>query len=385
MKYTIIFILVLYTFISCNTKEKLSNNDLIKENLKGDVVLVETQETSKDYTDHFTATFFNNLGMKELFFISSKTSLSKLLRKDEIKYVNNKIVESINKWYTIDGDNKIYSDNYSIKFKYDKDGRFSIKETIYNNAVVTINYIYDINNNIIEENLKHSDKPIYKSLSNIKYFYSNGILDSTVEIYSTVDRERDKNLSKVIYNNSKISIEESFINNLIYSRNEYFYDDNGDKIKEIETDENLKKKIISYKYEYDPKGNWVEQSKIADGVSDEIIKRTIIYKGESVDKFVEKYNNIEALFLEKNISNRGNNNQSNINQNSKCNKCLGTGLISCKDCAGRGETKCRRCLGSRIDYGRTCVECHGSGTQQCTQCYGRGQVECRTCHGSGKL
>ena len=61
MKYTIIFILVLYTFISCNTKEKLSNNDLIKENLKGDVVLVETQETSKDYTDHFTATFFNNL------------------------------------------------------------------------------------------------------------------------------------------------------------------------------------------------------------------------------------------------------------------------------------------------------------------------------------
>jgi predicted peroxiredoxin len=124
MKYTIIFILVLYTFISCNTKEKLSNNDLIKENLKGDVVLVETQETSKDYTDYFTATFFNNLGMKELFFISSKTSLSKLLRKDEIKYVNNKIVESINKLYTIDGDNKIYSDNYSIKFKYDKDGRF---------------------------------------------------------------------------------------------------------------------------------------------------------------------------------------------------------------------------------------------------------------------
>ena len=44
--------------------------------------------------------------------------------KDEIKYVNNKIVESINKLYTIDGDNKIYSDNYSIKFKYDKDGRF---------------------------------------------------------------------------------------------------------------------------------------------------------------------------------------------------------------------------------------------------------------------
>jgi hypothetical protein len=157
------------------------------------------------------------------------------------------------------------------------------------------------------------------------------------------------------------------------------------KIKDIETDENLKKKVISYKYEYDPKGNWIEQSKIVDGVKDEIIKRVIIYKGESVDKFVEKYNNIEALFLEKNISNRGNNNQSNINQKSKCNKCLGTGLISCKDCAGRGETKCRRCLGSRIDYGRTCVECHGSGTQQCTQCYGSGQVECRTCHGSGKL
>ena len=33
MKYTIIFILILYTFISCNTKEKLSNNDLIKEKL----------------------------------------------------------------------------------------------------------------------------------------------------------------------------------------------------------------------------------------------------------------------------------------------------------------------------------------------------------------
>jgi len=85
-----------------------------------------------------------------------------------------------------------------------------------------------------------------------------------------------------------------------------------------------------------------------------------------------------------------------LDPESECPRCDGSGEMSCTNCGGSGNEDCNYCDGSgneecdvcdgsgEDEEGDTCQTCDGDGSKDCNECGGTGTFDCSECHGSGE-
>lgn len=375
---------ILPVLLGCKSSQK-PKTDLDKENLKGDVILVEEGES---------LTFYNDQG-----------NLSKSLIKGDDFY-------DISTSDFVDG--KITSKKSSSRF-----GGINTNELTtysYNDEGVIISatyngkptkYVYDKGLLSSEISFSNSGKMVYKT----NYFYNNSGIDSIVSYYfddisyMTVQYFNKDGLidSVVLFNGS------DYGSRKFTGKNIFTYDGKGNKIIliEISLDENsdqVKTEKTTYEYSYDPKGNWIQRKSFVDGKEEEIVNRKVIYKGQDISEYEKKYNDFIVSIKSKGSNdNNGviNNSPSNTNESTRqpvqrekqwvnCRNCNGRGILICTSCTGRGSMKCDYCFGRGWKmYGtekQTCNTCGGTGEKKCNSCYGKGnRGTCSTCGGRGQV
>ena len=393
--YILIFVLSLITFIGCNSSNNGKDNsknvtefrtksDLEKQNLKGDVILIDVFD---DYDDVHDIEQYNEKG--NLIRVVTYNVNFGFCSVKNFSYINDK-PQSI-----ICEGNQI---NTKTIFLYNQDGILTSKEMtgkILNSQFHVIDfYNYDINGNLIFDSI-----------------IQNNILRSVTKYY---------------YTNNKLNSSKEFNRNGEY--NELTYDINGNPSKY-----GLGNR---YEYNYDAKGNWVQKKEISDSKNIYINKRKIFYKGQDVSEYEKKCNDFLATFNSGNSnsgstdiivsgsrSNNNSNSSTNQKQNNppekrKCDYCKGTG--KCQTCskiftthywAGKysgwkngnetrpGQIMCEDCHGSGLIYGiygfgddnPASKKCYVSncrnGWLYCPKCnhYGNGDKlgQCRECRGTG--
>ena len=406
---------------SCTSGEKI-DNDLKKENLKGDVILVA-------YDDRIT--LYNEAGME----IRSLTGDDRIIMESIRNYQNGKLINQIRRKFISP---RVASyDNLSeskLNYKYNSNGfLISTQDETYT-SIYNYNQDQDITE-IAGDEAKGLGG--FKQIQ--KFFYTKHILDS---IRSISDLGSVKYHTYSYYSkNGQMSSALNFVresDNSITNKNitAFKYDENGNEKTRITTEydvNNAVQKVTEEKFEYsyDPIGNWIEKKAIIGGQEDNLIKRTIVYKGEDGSSYISKY---ETLIIQisnslKNInnSNLGNNNTANNQQNYSnqqnsqqsqrgCSYCNGTGR--CKTCGrtfkvefwddtyhwtSRNESRpglvmCSTCRGSGAIYGlksvadkrppsKSCNVCGGSGWKTCPDCNysgnGKNVGQCSHCNGTG--
>ena len=398
----------------CNSGKKI-DNDLKKENLKGEVILV-------DYDNQLLLFNDNGLEIRQILVFGG------LIDETVKKYQNGKLINQLNKQF----ESGIIKNESKINFKYDINGLLSSIE----NSTLTITYNYNQDQDLIEIVRNETTNGFKQSM---KYYYTKHLVDSVKSI---------SELGNVKYHTysyySKDGRIKSAINFVVETDNSirnknttaFKYDDNGNEITIITTEyagNQTIQKVTEEKFEYsyDPNGNWIEKKTIIGGRVDNVLKRTIVYKGEDCSSYISKYETLITQILNShnhlNNSNYGNNNSASDQQNygnqqnnqqsqRKCSYCNGTGR--CKTCGrtfrvhywgGRGagwrdknemrpgQIICETCSGSGLIYGiapingdpptKPCHVCDGSGWKNCPDCNyggsGRNIGQCSHCNGTG--
>lgn len=384
------------TFLSCliglfvlgctsfpnSSSVKKSKTDLEKENLKGDVILVESDDV---------LTFYNDQGNKSKgFFQKEDYSLTTL------DYIDGKI--------TTKTDNNLFTGYKDDITTYSYNEKGELVSSISNEIVQ--NYLY-------ENGYLKTEKLYVKNNKNrgseLTYYYNqNGEIDSTVMI---VNWDDTKTIDISIFNrngevasNTYFNILDSGIRKMM-SYSLYTYDDKGNITSALvnSIDENTGQTTVkktTYEYSFDPKGNWIQQRSFVDGKEEEVVNRKIFYKGQDISKYENKYN--DFIVSIKSIGNNENNggiNKSSSNNNEStqqqkklvnCGFCGGQGINKCGGCNGRGYNSCSKCFGKGWEWynseKRTCYDCNGTGEKKCRDCSGRGNRGlCAECNGKGKV
>ena len=383
---------IIYFILGCDSAPK-KLTDLDRENLKGDVVLTETDREIIFYDSLHNKSMMIEPG--ELFIIS------------KYNYLNKKLI-SIEQ----------SAENFKSKnlFFYDKNGILKQSELSQYfktpngfkmaDDVLKVYFYFDIDNNLILDSLNNNK-------GSDKYYYNDSKLDSSITTYASL--------------NSSIS-----------------YFENGNIVKSVEKNYTTGK-IETYTFEYllDPQGNWIQQISKINGKEDKVVNRKIFYKGQDISEYENKFNDLVAKIKNSNpsensdktvksnsestyiglSSNSQSNSESNrsVSENSekKCYKCNGSG--KCSTCMKSfrvhywggsggwkdanqtrpGQVMCNTCRGSGVIYGQYQVgtgrepdskkcyvsACNGGWTY-CTECNyggnGKSLGDCKNCNGTGK-
>lgn len=184
---------------------------------------------------------------------------------------------------------------YSYLYKYDEMRLISIDERCGSRVSVLNKISYDINNRIIEEDVRETVQGDDSILEKISYNYRD---KNIIRIEKSCKNKKDNFNVTEVYNDSNL-----LISNKLEDDNEvlYFgkfeYDIHGREIKDIEVnadgsyskddikiltyyDNGLIKSYndsITYEYKYDEKGNWIECFRFNEGVLQYIKTRELIY------------------------------------------------------------------------------------------------------------
>jgi hypothetical protein len=445
MKKAVLFICVLISIYSCNTKKKKTDLDI--RGLKGDVIFVLPDFGEWSLSDSILE--FDNNGnlIRKIDYFDYENKI-RLTETSFIRDNSNKIIGENELEYSGQNDEQ----NYAIRKKYSHD----------NDKVSTITY-QDKWHNFLEKYKYEGDKLIEikkewhaktkdekSSIETTSYFYGkNNHLDSTVNITMEEDGHLfSKYLNTYLQNGLLKSIKTylkfSFDDSSILTLEEFKYNEKNDIIEEKTT--YLKEKFIilrNYTYVYDDKNNWIESTqKINDSkIENGVLKRRIFYKGQNYSEFISKYDLFIMKYKSSSIEFDGSSsqleeesnsvqvfhNQDNENQVSdntpqqqekrKCSSCKGTG--KCSTCmktfrvrywAGKnpgwksenetrpGKVMCNRCHGAGVIYGRhpfgedpEYEKCHvggcNNGWENCPKCNNSGNGnnlgQCKACKGTG--
>ena len=358
--------LILMGFVSCKGISK-PKNDLDKENLKGDVILVDNGNE---------VTFYNQEGLKKKY----SDYLNKII--ESYTYINNKLSSSTSRSETSKDESKTI-------YYYSEKGILDSLEFNSNSLKTKEYYTNDFNGNVIIDSVVSNSSFMGNSI--IKYTYNGNIIESETRYgkYSSYIKKYSNN------NPTEFIL--------------YTVDNNGGrKISSTTT----------YQYSYDAQGNWIEQKSFVDGKEDKVVKRTVMYKGQDISQYEKKYNDLIASINnspsedktqtfnnnnnsnsttiiagggDKNNNNNNNQTQREVKQWINCRDCNGKGIIQCLDCNGRGSMKCTYCYGkgwkwSMSNTKETCNTCGGSGDEKCERCNGRGnRGTCLKCGGRGQV
>jgi len=350
------------------TLENSGENDLKKENLKGEVIYTKYISPLSNFEMHYE---YNSRG-----FLTKQ-----ITRHDEIQefsftfenfFEDEKLIRSISTF-----GNPSYT-----KYIYDVEGKV-LKETTVDaddkSIIRTIDYIYK-DRLLIE---KRSTSDLWTSIS--KYYYTSNNLDSIVE--------QNKNLE-----DKTIEFKYTCFNEKgqeIKSVNE-----NGSYIITMEYNEfnEVKKEVINdagdievnlYTYSYDENGNWIE--KYVNGELES--SRRIYYKGDDLTMVkIELLNKMESGYSKSDNSDSENqNNQIQSNNNSsvypenksaensqsnkpKCYQCNGTG--KCRECSKIFRKNYYKGNGAYGDRNET-----KPGYVMHDQCFGRGHIDVKRVEG----
>jgi hypothetical protein len=403
-------------YYSCNSNtsgnqesKNVIQNDLKKNNLKGDVIFVDYTYQYDKYDPIITISEYNNGFLQREY--------SNLNEELKIYYYNKERLEKI----TTDGfkENKIYRGVEILE--YDENMNLINKTEVKDNE--TYEYTYSYSNNRLYKESFLSGKIKSKST----YYYSEN-LDS---VYT--ESENLLQINSKEYYNSKGQKIKTFIK--FFDGSETLitkeYNEKGDEIKSTSLSQGGKTSTDNTVYVYDSNGNWV--SKITKYNDGRISKsnRNILYKGDDFSKVSTKLNQIvSTISARADQSNKVNSSDDNSyssspSQNSfsgskdqysisnnqsprhKCYECNGTG--KCLKCSKpqrvrykKGEKPedhyetrigmvvCTQCGGNTMNWGHDenvfCYLCKGTGWLTCRECnLGSGDHlgECKKCRGSG--
>ncbi|MBM3455803.1 MAG: hypothetical protein FJX80_11745 [Bacteroidetes bacterium] len=423
MKNLLIVILsgFLMTLLGCSSELNNTKSDLMKGNLKGDVVLTVTTYSYDGGKTSFALFNENGMYIKDIIGLANSSGLMW-----EYSYENNKIIWSI------------FSANFSgelvqskTTYSYDSNGRLSES----NSGGSSTQYIYNEDGQLI----KSSEEGNLVKITE-EFYYSKNVLDSQVRVVIT-KKDGSTYFEKRIYLNEKVAtfIFGRFGSNEFPNSNGitfYKYNDKGDCIEEksdeYENEKMSKSTLNRYEYSYDENGNWLQKTRFENGTLSTVLTRVIVYRGEETSPYVNEMDKITAQIL--NNSNKQNNSSrdldysgqsnqgssSNSNQQNVrpiCRGCKGSGdCMSCsktfqvhywdervngwknRNESRKGYTMCSDCQGSGVkykrgDYGGWVVDrkCHVStcndGWTFCNECnsYGSGRDigKCKKCRGTG--
>lgn len=399
-----ILVISLFTITqSCSNNNSEVENDLKKENLKGEVVLVKTTTIDPEdvsSSEGFSLVVYNEMGMKTKYFVGQS---SKYFSLYESIYDNDRLVlcKTSHNWST-------GLENSEDKYSYDLMGKLESK-TDQNS---TTKFSYNEDGKLFKEVFSMEGLS-----STMEYFYSDGKKDST---FYTLN-----NGGKVSYRTDKFGVNNSIVRrfNSEKTLTDIYYlsnNEKGDCIEELgEEYDNKGNKIKStttkYEYNYDENGNWIQKRTIEEGKLKNTEYRTIVYKGGDISSCINEMEKIINSISGSNNSNLSNqdNESNNINsstytdqsdrssnrsssnsyqknekQQQTCSKCQGKGVEVCRKCNGNGMIQCSWCnnTGRKYYQGRyeTCSDCNGNMRKNCDRCYGKGNTgSCYTCRGLG--
>ena len=398
--------------------KKTIDNDLKKENLKGDVIFIKTD----DGEDHKAICYDDN-GMMIRKIEQYPTSVI----DNVYQYQNGKLIKSICNQFAKKGNGENISN-----YMYDKSGSL-ISEV---SDDYTKSFSYNNDGLVTTEITLYSPNPAFIKKIEANNYYTKKSLDSTITtstiVNSSVFIEKHYFNKGLLISNSTI-VDGEFI----FSRS-FNYDGNGELISFVQKSNekgkmNIEENSCEYSYNF-PNVNWTEKKTMKEGSVVSTTKRTIIYKGGDYSSYLNRFESQIAKFSNghgsKNHSNNpnyGNNNSANDQQNygnqqssqqsqRKCSYCNGTGR--CSTCSrtfrvhywgGRGagwrdknemrpgQIMCDTCYGTGLIYGVTpingdpptkpCHVCDGSGWKNCPDCNyggnGRNIGQCSHCNGTG--
>jgi YD repeat-containing protein len=414
---------VLLLIQSCSFTDSKVENDLTKENLKGDVILVYSNGIyGFTYID-----LYNENGFLTQRFSGKKSENFDLYKTS---YENEKIINIINQ---SEGLGRKFSESES-KYTYDPNGKLI---SVISDGFST-QYNYNEEGRLMSE-IGTGDVGVYER----KYYYSNSKLDSTTLLMKVED---DGYFSTyVIDDNYEIikrfqvkSGEKKFLK-FISNRKK---NEKKDIIEDIENEfdpegNTIKTTTTKYEYNYDEKGNWTQKRSIEDGVLKVTESRTIVYKGGDTKIYLDEMESIIKSFGGSNNSDNSNQNDEETESNvpipstnnyeqssgsrsqevkSKCSTCNGSGkcrecgktfrkqyykgngsyesrnesrpgLVMCNDCFGRGHRQVKRTGGGWEPDEDCYVSGCEDGWRYCRECnnYGNGKNigQCQSCKGTG--
>jgi hypothetical protein len=434
MKKAVLFICVLISIYSCNTKKK--ETDLDKMGLKGDVVFVFVLPDEDEDSSFDNLEFDNNGNLIRKIDYMDYDNTIRLYETSFIRDNSNKIISENELTYS--DANDLYYHPIRKKYSYDND---KVSTVTYQNKLYTILEKYKYEGDKLIEIKKEKDsktKDEKSSIETTSYFYNkNNHLDSTIIIQIEEDGHLFKKNLNTYLQNGLLKSEKGYLKMSsdypsILSLIEFKYNEKNDIIEEKTT--YLKEKFIilrNYTYVYDDKNNWIERtgkyhhSNFKDD-NIEVIKRRIFYKGQNYSEFISKYDLFIMKYKSSSIEFDGSSsqleeesnsvqvfhNQDNENQVSnytpqqqekrKCSSCKGTG--KCSTCmktfrvhywAGKnpgwknenetrpGKVMCNSCHGAGVIYGRhpfgedpEYEKCHVGGCNN-------GWKNCPECNNSG--
>ena len=396
------FIIGLSVIISsCSSDVK--KNDLEKENLKGEVILVttnsiHTEDESRSgginfyvYNDQgmMTKQFSGILGKYFNLYETIYDNERKILVKTSQGIQGTGISKTEDKYlYDINGKLESFTERgLNIKHTYNEDGELlkMIMSAEFNWSIVEDYYYSKSKLDSTTETMKNGDEVSYRTR----------IYGDDIEIVKGYDVETNGN---------------KVLRVIVYLKK----DESGNDIEELLDEFNnngikIKSTTKKYEYNYDENGNWIQQRQIEEGVLKSTTNRTIVYKGgetsiyiNEIDKIINSLNgggnsSNNSTQNDENSSSSNQNNYSNQNQQTErqkqwvnCNKCKGTGKIVCDKCNGTTLMFCGTCDGrGTFNSGNgstTCYYCKGALKVKCDSCYGKGiKGNCGQCGGRGQV
>jgi hypothetical protein len=252
--YIIIFMSLLC--FSCFSDEEIKN-DLKENNLKGKVKSME--EAVYDVVEKDGGIEKSSLNWKHLV----------IYNKD-----GNKIMK---KTYKLDGS---LEDVY--KFIYDEKGRLleEVGGDVAGKYLTKMIYEYDNKGGMIEDNL-WAPKYSHPIITRTHKYDEKGRLIESIDWWSY---RKSKVMWKYVYeynDNGKVSIEKLYKDDRgrikEWVNTSYEYNENGDKIREVIKSARFDPSIYTFKYKYDEKGNWIRRIQTDQGEPYQIMERTIEY------------------------------------------------------------------------------------------------------------
>jgi len=276
-------IILIFSFYCCSEKEK-QENDLIKNNIKGNVKSTKTGTfkaiekfgeivKGQVYSPPFTEIFFNEKGY---IIEENQYKNGSLSWKTKCKYEKNNIIEK--NGYNSDG--QISS---KTELEYDQKGNI-IKKTKY--PVIKIfwkgkrikyetTFKYNKNGNKIEENRFNSDNTLG---TKVKFKYNEkGDVIEVNEYNSDGSLRVKKRFTYTISGNIEEEIAYKPDGDLFW-KNVYKYNKNNDYSEYlIFNNKDILDSKITYEYQYDNHNNWIKKIEFSNEKPDVIVEREIEY------------------------------------------------------------------------------------------------------------
>lgn len=273
-KFNVIMLFLIGLSLSSFISKK-NENDLIKNGIKGNVKKIhETTyigiekfgEFQKQSTKSSSVSIYNTLGN-----LATKISYT----------IDGSLKDSTN--YKYDSNNNCKESN-SFKSNGVLSGK-TISKYNQDNRVIEINFYepdgslhfkfvkkYDVNGNNIES-LEYNSEGNLESRA-FGVFDVNGKL---VELGFVIERKSYKAIYKYDSKNNLIEVQK-YWDSTLDEKLTYKYDENSNLIEEssIDSEGNLSP-VISNKYDYDNKGNWIKKNIFKNSIQVELTERVIEY------------------------------------------------------------------------------------------------------------